>query len=122
MHFLLASVLLFYQLVCTVFFTECRFFDLTGRITRYFCEDDLLRTLIARQLFAVILDLFFGAFHTVLDFDDSTGDLAQTLVRQTDDCNVLHLVISAEEVFDLYRIDIFSTADDNVLLSVYQEI
>lgn len=107
MHFLLASVLLFYQLVCTVFFTEGRFFDLAGRITRHFCEDDLLRALVARQLFAVILDLFFGAFHTVFDFDDGTGDLAQTLVRKTDDCNIFHLVISAEEVFDLYRIDIF---------------
>ena len=46
----LASVLLFYQLVCTVFLTEGWFFDLAGRVTRYFCEDDLLRTLVARQL------------------------------------------------------------------------
>ena len=99
----LASVLLFYQLVCTVFLTEGWFFDLAGRVTRYFCEDDLLRTLVARQLFAVVLDFFFGAFHTVLDFDDGAGDLAQTLVRQADDCNVFHLVICAEEVFDLDR-------------------
>ena len=85
-------------------------------------EDNLLRPLISRKLQAEVLDLFLGTCHAVLNLDDRSGLLAQPAVRKSDDCHILDLIMLAQEIFDLYRIDVLASTDDDILLPVNKEI
>src|SRR5699024_5724756 len=100
--------------------TQLWLFDLAGRVARHVRKDDLVRALIARQLAAVFIDLFFGAAEAWLAFDDGRGDLAEAAVRQPDHRDVLDRVMAMEEIFDLYRIDGFAAGDDDIFLAVDQ--
>ena len=85
-------------------------------------EDNLLRPLISRKLQAEVLDFFLGTRHAILDLDDRGGLLAQPAVRKSDDCHILDLVMLAQEILDLYRIDILAPTDDDILLTIDKEI
>ena len=85
-------------------------------------EDNLLWSLISRKLQAEVLDLFFGACHALLDLDDSGCLLAQPAVRKSNDCHILDFVMLAQEILDLYRVDVLASTDDDILLTVNKEI
>ena len=40
---------------------------------------------------------------------------------QTDYCHIMHFIICTDEIFNLYRIEVFTTTDDNVFLTVYKK-
>ena len=52
--------------------------------------------------------------------DDGGGDFTQALVRQADDGHVGDFFVAAQEVFDLYRIQVFTAGDNNILFPVHQ--
>lgn len=108
-HFLL------YQLVCAVHLTQFRLLDLSGRITRNLMENNLLWSLISWKLQTEVLDFFLCAGHAILDLDDRSGLLAQPAVWKSNNCHVLDLVMLAQEILDLYRINILASTDDDIL-------
>ena len=81
-------------------------------------EDDLARTLIARQIHAEVVDLLFCKRMVRLHFDDGGGDFAEPFVRQADDGDVFDMVVLAEEVLDLDGIEVLAARDDDILLAV----
>ena len=54
--------------------------------------------------------------------NDSAGDLAQTLVGKADDRDVFYLGILLEEVLDLNGVDVLSAGNDEILLTVNEEV
>ena len=54
----------------------------------------------------------------LFDFDDGGGDFAEPFVRQADDGDILDVVVLAEEVFNLNRIEVLAARDDDILLAV----
>ena len=97
----LSCCLSFDEAFTAIDLTKLRLFDLTGGVTGNGRENDLLGTLVARHSETEIIDLLLGAGHTLLDLNDSGGYLAETLIGQTYNGNVLDLVVRAEEVLDL---------------------
>ena len=88
----LALIFFFDQIVAAVHFSQLRLLNFAGCIAGNWCEDDFPRTLIAGHTHAEFVDLFFGTFHTLLQFHNSCGNFAQTLVRQTNDSHILDLL------------------------------
>jgi len=104
--------------MAAVFLPELGLFDLAGGISGNNIEDDLSGALVSGKIHAELSDLFLGAGHAFLDLDNGSGDLAKACVGTTDNGNILDLIICAQEVFDLNRIDIFAAGNDNVLCAV----
>ena len=101
-----------------VLFTELGLFDLAGRISGNLGEDDLAGPLVAGKLAAVVVDLLFCAGEAFLELNDRCGNLAETLIGQADDCDVIDRLKGVQEVFDLYGINILTAGDNDVLLAV----
>ena len=83
-------------------------------------EYDLAGALVAGQSLAEFVDLLLRAGHALLDLDDGGGDLAKTGIGQADHGHVLDLVVGAQEVLDLHRVDVLAARDDDVLFAVHQ--
>ena len=66
------------------------------------------------------MHFLFRHFYVLFQLDNGAGNLAQTLVLHTDHGYIMYLIIGADIIFDLYRINVFAAADDHVFLSVYQ--
>lgn len=77
-------------------------------------------SLVSWKLLAEFIDLIFGTFHTVLCLDDRRRDLTKSWICKSYNCYVFDLWIFTQEILDLYRINILTTADDNILLTVNQ--
>ena len=77
-----------------------------------------MRTLIARHFLTECVDIVLGAGHAFLYGYNSGSYFAETLVRQTDNSNVLDSGMSSEEVLYLNGVEILAAADDNVLFAV----
>ena len=103
-----------------VFFTELRFFNLAGGVPGNFRKDDFAGAFVAGKLSAIAVDLLFRAGKAFFDLDDGCGDLAQALVGQADDCDVVDGLEGMEEVFNLDGVDVFTACDDDVLFAVYE--
>ena len=101
-----------------VLFTELRLFNLAGRISGNLGEDDLAGSLVAGKLAAVVVDLFFCAGKAFLDLHDRRRNLAETLIGQADDSDVLDRLECVQEVLDLNRIEILAAGDNDVFLAV----
>ena len=99
----LRLVFLFDKSLCAVSLTEERLLDLAGRVSRNISKDDLLRPLVAGKLVAELHEFLDCAVAAGFDLNDRACDLAKTLVRETNDCDVLNLGIFLEEVLDLDR-------------------
>ena len=96
-HFILCSD----QEGSAVLFAEFGLFNLSGRISGNICKDDLTRSLVAGKLTAVIVYLFFCAGKAFLGLDDRSSDLTKTLVRKSDNGNVIDRLKGMQEVFNL---------------------
>ena len=81
---------------------------------------DLPWSLVSWKFFTELVDLFLCTGHAILYLYDGRCDLSETGICNTDDCNVLDLLVFAEEVLYLYRVDILSTTDYNIFLSIYK--
>ena len=88
---------------CAVPLAELRLLDLAGGIAGNVRENDLPGPLVTRQLQAEVIHFFFRAGEAVLDLDDRGCDLAEALVRQSDDRDVADWRESMQEIFDLDR-------------------
>ena len=105
-----------------VLFAELGLLNLAGGISGNFGEDDLAGPLVAGKLAAVIIDLLFCAGKSFLELNDRSSNLAQTLVGQADDSDVIDGLKGVQEVFDLNRVDILTAGDDDILLAVYKVV
>ena len=86
-------------------------------------KDDLARALVARQPQAELLDVFLRDGRGVgLELDDGARDLAQALVGDADDGDVLDGGVAHEVVLDLDGVDVLAAHDDDVLLSVDEPV
>ena len=108
-------------MLLAVHFPQERLFYFTCRVARNIGKDDFSRPLVARQFHAVLVHFFFRTGHARLDADDCTGDLTLPPVRESDDCNVIHLVKFSDKVFDFNRVKVFATGNNDVLLAVNKE-
>ena len=104
-----------------VFFAELRLLNLARGIARHLREDEFARTLVARQVVAEFDEVFLGRLAVRLEFDDRGGDFAQARVGESDDGDVLNVVVTAQEVFDLDGVQVLAPRDDDVLLAVDEE-
>ena len=115
-------VLGLHQAHAAVFLPQLGLFDLAGGVAGHVGKDDLPGPLIPGQVGAELVDLALGAGHAVLYLNDGRGDLAQALVRQTDDGHIVDLGVGGQEVLDLDGVEVLTAGDDDVLLPVYQEV
>ena len=81
---------------------------------------DLPWPLVSWKFFTELVNLFLCAGHAILYLYDGRCDLSETGICDTDNRNVLDLLVFAEEVLYLYRVDILSTTDYNIFLSIYK--
>ena len=71
-------------------------------------EDDLPRSLVLRKLHAEFLDIILRAGITLFDLNDRGSLLSESLIRKSDDRDILHRLIAVQEVLDLDRINILT--------------
>ena len=84
-------------------------------------KDDLTRSLVLRKFHAVFPQCRpAAACISLFDLNDSRSLFAETLIRESDDRNILDRLIRMQEVFDLRRINIFTAGNNDILLAVYQ--
>src|SRR5262249_31127021 len=100
--------------------------DLAGRGARHLVladERDRARPLVAGDAVAAPRDdLVLARGAALVQHQDRMHPLAPLGVRQAYHGHLLHLVVRAEQVLDLGRIDVFAARDDHVALAVDQEI
>ena len=106
------------EVVGAVHLAQLRLFNLAGGVARDVGEDYAARALVARQRHAEVFDVGFGALRAWLELYYRGGYLAEALVGQADDGGVFYRVVGAQEVLYLDGVDVFSAADDYVLLAV----
>ena len=63
-------------------------------------------------------DILFAAGCSRLTFDDCRRYFAQAAVRETDDSYIFNGIKAVQEIFDLYRINIFSSGNDDIFFTV----
>ena len=102
--FVSALVLLLDQSGTVVFLAEFRLIDFAGCISDDFIKDKLSGALVARQIDAEFIDLFFRQCLSLFHLYDRRGDLAETFVRQTDDRDIVDLRMCGKKRFNLDRI------------------
>ncbi len=87
--FLFESALFCDEVLHAVFLAQLGLFDFSRRVARDLGKDDLARALVAWQRKAELVDLVFGQLCVGLHLDDGSGNLAQALVGEPDDGDVL---------------------------------
>ena len=106
------------QIFNTVPLPQLWFFNLSGGVSWNIGKDDFSWPLIPWQCHAERLQFFFGECCFRLHFYDGSRDFAQTGIWQTNDSNVFDCIVLAEEIFNLYRLNIFAAGDDDIFLAV----
>ena len=92
----------------TVPLPEKRFLDFTRRVSRHLLKNDFPGPFISGKFPAEIHDFLLRTENPLLKLNDSRRDLSEPCVRQTDDSHILDLVVSAQEILYLYRIQILA--------------
>ena len=80
-----------------------------------------MRPLIPGKLLTKQLQILPRTLRAFFDLHNGRRNLAQAFIRQADYRNVLDCLMRAQEIFNLYRIQILTAADNDILFPVYQE-
>ena len=108
------------ETLAAVFFAKLRLLDLARGIARHDVENEFLRTFVSREGLAEFHEGFLVRFATRFDFDNRDGDFSKARVWESNNGDVLDIVVTTEKIFNLNGIKIFAPRDDDVLLSVDQ--
>jgi len=101
--------------------SQPKLLDFSGRGLWYFCENDVARTLVTREVVSRVCDqLLRRGAHAGLELDESARRLAPFLVGLGDDRDDRHRRMPVERLLHLDRRDVLAAGDDDVLRAVFQ--
>lgn len=69
----------------------------------------------ARKIKTEVIYICFSTCGTILKFNNRCRDFSEPLIRKPYYCRIFDVLMSAQKIFNLYGINIFTTGNYNIL-------